>query len=908
MKEQPFRVPLQEGGSVGHWRLGPRHDRRFDVADQPMHGEMDPFFFLTKEKNFIPHEYPCRTEFAALHRGKRPLPTVPFSTDRWWFPFGSPRVDLSGFWFRPTITECWAATTIESGTIQTPRFRFATCGGAIVRINGEEVAFLSRYRRNLEEAVELDVPLRAGANMIEVWFGDLCERDARYYFELSLLKGGGLTVAVPVPVAPERVAEMEALLESMCFERPFFGEGEVTLLFPRAAAVDYAVRVTVTGDFMSTGTRPEQHALDAGTQRLVLGTAATLPADFRHFDVELRYGGFELSRTIGAEICDVAGQGAPGPNAFSRADEALRHVAAQAEPDTMRALARLALGQSGIATDAMILAGLPAIEDCHDCADFTLVPLLWCRIAYGEQLDPAVRARVDAAILGFRYWMDEPGNDVMWYFSENHALLFHAACYLAGALFPEERFVRSGRTGTVQSAIGRQRLVDWLDHFEEYEMAEWNSAPYFPIDFKGLATLFALAPDADIRRRSERAVQRLLEIVALSSHQGLLTASQGRSYEHSLRPCRTLELSAIARLFFGRGWMGSRFHSLPQLALCIRDHGLSTDERLSSLAIWQEDDALEWCFRQGEGGVAALYHHKTRNHAMGTIAGYRPGEWGYQETVLHLRLGDRPEAQIWINHPGERILSGYARPSYWGGCGMLPRVHQYRDVAVLDFALAPEQVDFTHAWLPEAEMDEVRYEGDRVFVRAGNAAALIIGSGPFETVADGPTGGCEIRLGGRNSRWLVRLSDLGRETSLEAFSARFEALAAHDLGDGTIVIADPDYGDVRCAPDGVVTGEGRRLDPKSWTHRGEAVRLPGDQPVALPSEALQATLSSDNIEATKREDRNENNAKPAHRARCLGVVRDIGLCPDRAPHDVVFGRQRRRGHSGSADALRGRES
>ena len=88
-------------------------------------------------------------------------------------------------------------------------------------------------------------------------------------------------------------------------------------------------------------------------------------------------------------------------------------------------------------------------------------------------------------------------------------------------------------------------------------MAEWNSAPYFPIDFKGLAALFVLAPDADIRERARRAILRLLEIVALSSHQGMLTASQGRSYEHSLRPCRTSELSAVARLFFGRGWLGS---------------------------------------------------------------------------------------------------------------------------------------------------------------------------------------------------------------------------------------------------------------------------------------------------------------------------------------------------------------
>ena len=69
--------------------------------------------------------------------------------------------------------------------------------------------------------------------------------------------------------------------------------------------------------------------------------------------------------------------------------------------------------------------------------------------------------------------------------------------------------------------------------------------------------------------------------------------------------------------------------------------------------------------------------------------------------MLHLRLGSTPEAQIWINHPGETIQSGYGRPSFWGGCGTLPRVHQYRDLAMLDFNVHEGQPDFTHAWFPD---------------------------------------------------------------------------------------------------------------------------------------------------------------------------------------------------------------
>ena len=49
------------------------------------------------------------------------------------------------------------------------------------------------------------------------------------------------------------------------------------------------------------------------------------------------------------------------------------------EADAVRALARLASGKAGPETDRMISSVLPAVEDCHDCADFILVPLLWCR-------------------------------------------------------------------------------------------------------------------------------------------------------------------------------------------------------------------------------------------------------------------------------------------------------------------------------------------------------------------------------------------------------------------------------------------------------------------------------------------------------------------------------------------------
>src|SRR5690606_21233539 len=152
--------------------------------------------------------------------------------------------------------------------------------------------------------------------------------------------------------------------------------------------------------------------------------------------------------------------------------------------------------------------------------DFYLVPLLWIRARHAADLSPDLAERIDRTLLAYRYWLDEPGNDVQWYFSENHALLLHTAAYLAGHLLPAARFARSNRTGAEQSATGAARVRAWLAHFERWEMAEFNSAPYFPIDLKGLTALQALAPDADIRARAARAIARLLEIVANSAHQG----------------------------------------------------------------------------------------------------------------------------------------------------------------------------------------------------------------------------------------------------------------------------------------------------------------------------------------------------------------------------------------------------
>ena len=315
-------------------------------------------------------------------------------------------------------------------------------------------------------------------------------------------------------------------------------------------------------------------------------------------------------------------------------------------------------------------------------------------------------------------------------------------------------------------------------------MAELNSAPYFPIDLKGLTALCcARRPTPTSPRAPARRSCGCCEIVALSAHQGMLTASQGRCYEHTLCAGRSLELSGIARLLWGKGWLRPPL-SCPAAARALparpwpRRAGEPCRHRRPSGGRRTRNGAS----RRARTGIAALYHYKTRDFAMGSAA-YRWNEWGYQETVLHLRLGERPEAQVWINHPGETIHSGYGRPSYWGGCGTLPRVHQYRGLAVLDF---PPSTSSRTSPMPgsRAEFDEVRVDGNLALARSGRGRGDAVAAAPTLQLVkrrpDRRMRSCASTAAA--TRWIVRVCEASeRRQRWKHVSA---ALAVEENADG----------------------------------------------------------------------------------------------------------------------------
>ena len=113
-------------------------------------------------------------------------------------------------------------------------------------------------------------------------------------------------------------------------------------------------------------------------------------------------------------------------------------------------------------------------------------------------------------MLEYRYWIDEPGDDVMWFFSENHALLFHSCQYLAGGFLKDKVFVNSGLTGIEQQQKARKLLEECFEGFFAEFITEWNSSAYIPVDALGLGMLYELTqPDDPLHEKAKKALDMI---------------------------------------------------------------------------------------------------------------------------------------------------------------------------------------------------------------------------------------------------------------------------------------------------------------------------------------------------------------------------------------------------------------
>jgi hypothetical protein len=171
------------------------------------------------------------------------------------------------------------------------------------------------------------------------------------------------------------------------------------------------------------------------------------------------------------------------------------------------------------------------IDSRFDCADFRMLCVLRILYAYRDLVSERSVLRMKRTVLSFKYWMDEPGEDSMCYWSENHQIIFHACEFLAGKLYPEESFTNSGLTGEEHVLKARPKILTWLSWRWKYGFSEWHSNVYYEEDIAPLALLLDFSSDHEIRRKTAIVLDLLFLDMAMHSFRGLFAAASGRCYE-----------------------------------------------------------------------------------------------------------------------------------------------------------------------------------------------------------------------------------------------------------------------------------------------------------------------------------------------------------------------------------------
>lgn len=213
---------------------------------------------------------------------------------------------------------------------------------------------------------------------------------------------------------------------------------------------------------------------------------------------------------------------------------------------------KLANGESEI--DWKQLDGtLEYIKAEYDCSDFRLVNLVRILYEAGDQIPENYKAKIEEVLFKFRYWWDEPGENSMCYWSENHQILFATAEYLVGQLYPDVTFGNSGLTGKQHMTKAKKRILDWTEMRWNYGFTEFYSGTYYTEDIGPLINLIDFAEDEEVVKKAGIIMDLLFYDLAAQNTNTMFVSVSGRAYERNRKGGPGSTLEGMTRYFWGDG-------------------------------------------------------------------------------------------------------------------------------------------------------------------------------------------------------------------------------------------------------------------------------------------------------------------------------------------------------------------
>ncbi|TNF22346.1 MAG: hypothetical protein EP318_04295 [Rhodobacteraceae bacterium] len=790
---------LHPGAAITRWAMSAAQTRHYPGAARPMPDRVAYRFVNGWVQT---GDLPCREALRGELPGRVvPCPAGPF--DDLALALDGPDLDFSRFCHLPTLIARGFRCRIR-GT-GPARFRVATCGGVRLWLDGQAAGVFEPFTRNRPAHGAFSLELTGGPQDLVLRLEDLHERDTTCFFALVLEAGQGVAVALPEGQDSAAVERAAKVLGGLRTDRVAYGAGAaLRLVADVPPETPLRLRVADLGPFGRGGMVAEPGAantveavLTPERPEAVLAEADALPPGCLSLRVETRVGGARLERQLGTTVLR---DGVPLTGDWpERQAQVRRRVAAAGGFEPSAALCMAAEGRAPELVARIVAAGLDTIEARFDCSDFTILPLLRLYRDHRQGLPEALQARMKTAFLTYRYWLDEPGNDVMWFWSENHVLCFHSAQLVAGQLFPDEVFPASGRSGAEQATLAEARLDRWFAAIAEDGLCEWNSAAYYPIDMLGLLTLHDMAPR--FRDRAAKVLDRVLTMAALHTMGGVPAGSQGRCYEKELLAGPHTELGSVMAMALGGGFSPGYDRAAGLWALSA----YRPPEGLAALAGPGAGQSLRAAYVQGHGAGGRLSLWKSDAAQLSTVRPHAPGSHGHQAQVLDVQLACHPLARLWINHPGEARVWGERRPSLLAGSHVMPAVAQDGPHALMVFDLRRDWTELRYSQLfaaREAFGAPAPVGGWLVF--AGTVAVWC--STPVEVETAGLYRGALYRAAGETMGWCLVLRLPGENA--QGFARRLAGLAP-EFAAGRVELVTHEGTHLSLTAEGVFTRDGK---------------------------------------------------------------------------------------------------
>lgn len=784
MEEIKYDIKYDE--AVNRWWITKMQKACFEAPYQAFEAEVN------LGEDYVQIVYPVREAFLRENKIKE-VNYYQGNYPRMYFPFENNRVDFTTFIHSPHHIWVNAKTFLKATKEGIFPFEVYTCGGMKIWVNQKEVLCFTPYTRNIPQKYEVNLELHEGLNEIVVYADELAERDVFFYYEIRYKGHQQLEGVVPVEKDAGSIIRTENFLKSCYFERDCYATGNLYLKYDNALLQeDMTLYISgdPTGAPLTEADVTIKKRVSKEDNQVDIGKIDTFNVGVFKIFIASHVGEFQINRELVVGIIpEMFTDFKPKKTLKERKEQALNFVAQYGETVVNRTMAILKI-EKEMTPKAMecLNNSIEKIRRKEDCADFYLVPIFLMLKKYSHYLCADKMEEIKKIIIDFRYWIDEPGNDVMWYFSENHALLFHISQYLAGNMFKEDTFLVSQRTGEEQLKIGKKRIEEWFEIFFKYGYAEWNSATYIPIDLIGFFVLYEMAPDAHIRKLAKEAIDFTFKIITYNTFNGIMSSSYGRAYEDTLKAREQVETSFIEWISYGKGFVNSRCRAVSLYCLSTYEPPDYNQE------VTLNDK--EWMSVELDQGINQIktYNFKTKDYFIACVRRFKPFIHGHQQHVMNVALGEK-SVQFYLNHPGEKSFSGGNRPSYWAGNGTIPFVEQYKNIMIILYHIDKEElVHYIHASITLYLYDEHELTNNWFFAKIGNAYLGVYFSEGVHLTIEGANTLKEVTSEGLNHAIIVKCGSYIEFGSFERFKEKLKEVEVKYDGAEGLKFEDPQYG------------------------------------------------------------------------------------------------------------------